>query len=339
MQCREFQEIADSYLSDELLIETNHDVISHLENCAACRRELAARRELRATLRAAFAGAEELRVRDEFAAQLRARLQATARQDAPAPAVRRLAWSAIAACLVLAVAGVGSFALRQRPPTSAVAVAGVQPVNANEDQMKLPSNASTPRNARVMESVEVAEIAKIAAGDHRDCAVDYRLPQAPLDLEEAGRKYDHAYLNLTRAVMSRHEEFTGQLELIESHSCLFEGRRFGHVILKHRDRLVSVLVTDVPRPTESTATRDQTDINPHREVITCSGNEAYRVSCFKTARHAVFVVSDLKDEENLAVARALTPSVYEHIVRAEGLAHGDRERRTERRAATAVRRV
>ena len=62
MQCRDFREVADSYLSDELLVETNHDVIAHLETCADCRRELAARRELRTILRTSFAKAEELQI-------------------------------------------------------------------------------------------------------------------------------------------------------------------------------------------------------------------------------------------------------------------------------------
>jgi anti-sigma factor RsiW len=54
MQCREFREIADSYLSNELMVETNPRVIAHLEQCAECRQELKARRELRGKLREAF---------------------------------------------------------------------------------------------------------------------------------------------------------------------------------------------------------------------------------------------------------------------------------------------
>jgi hypothetical protein len=42
MECREFCEIADSYLSDELTVESNHDAISHFEKCANCRDELSA---------------------------------------------------------------------------------------------------------------------------------------------------------------------------------------------------------------------------------------------------------------------------------------------------------
>ena len=70
MQCREFREIADSYLGDELIVETNHEVIAHLEQCAGCRRELAGRRELRNQLREAFIKAPENQMRPEFGERL-----------------------------------------------------------------------------------------------------------------------------------------------------------------------------------------------------------------------------------------------------------------------------
>jgi len=74
MQCREFREIADSYLSNELLVETNHAVITHLEQCARCRQELKARRELRGKLREAFIKAPENELRPEFVARLNTQL-------------------------------------------------------------------------------------------------------------------------------------------------------------------------------------------------------------------------------------------------------------------------
>src|ERR1044071_3626140 len=75
VRCHDFQELADSYLSDELLVETNHDVIRHLETCADCRRELAARRELRSKLRTGFEYAPELQASKEFADRLTSQLR------------------------------------------------------------------------------------------------------------------------------------------------------------------------------------------------------------------------------------------------------------------------
>src|ERR1051326_5757301 len=75
MQCDDFREIADSYLSDQLLIETNHDVIRHLDSCANCRFELSSRRQLRHQLRTQFNASEDLRPSSEFVSALKNHLR------------------------------------------------------------------------------------------------------------------------------------------------------------------------------------------------------------------------------------------------------------------------
>lgn len=51
MDCRDFKEMLDSYLCEELAVETNHSILRHAELCGPCRGEMAARRELRSRLR------------------------------------------------------------------------------------------------------------------------------------------------------------------------------------------------------------------------------------------------------------------------------------------------
>src|SRR5262245_50222817 len=51
MDCQNFKELLDSYLCGELAIETNHSILRHAERCGACRGEMAARRNLRVSLR------------------------------------------------------------------------------------------------------------------------------------------------------------------------------------------------------------------------------------------------------------------------------------------------
>lgn len=75
MNCRDFREIADSYLSDELAVETNHEVFQHLEKCANCRQELAFRREIRETLRFSLKSSSEFQMNPAFATRLRANLK------------------------------------------------------------------------------------------------------------------------------------------------------------------------------------------------------------------------------------------------------------------------
>lgn len=50
MDCRAFKDLLDSFLSDELMVETNHVVLWHAERCATCRAEMEARQRLRALL-------------------------------------------------------------------------------------------------------------------------------------------------------------------------------------------------------------------------------------------------------------------------------------------------
>src|SRR6188768_3643006 len=113
MQCREFKEIADSYLSNELTIETNHGIIAHLEQCADCRQDLKARRELRGKLREAFIKAPENQLQSQFADRLSTQLHeySLGKRGAPLVSPRRspssmtrkqTTWLALAACLLLA---------------------------------------------------------------------------------------------------------------------------------------------------------------------------------------------------------------------------------------------
>ncbi len=168
---------------------------------------------------------------------------------------------------------------------------------------------STPVGSGGPVNIVKTELARSAVGDHRDCAIHFRLAEKPIDLEEAGRKYDPVYINLTKAVLSQGNS-PFDVELVEAHSCVFEARRFAHIVLKYHGRVVSFLVTDaVAEITPPSLSQSQ--------VITCSQFDGYQVSCFQTNHHAVFVISDLPEGENLGLARALAPSVYAYITRSE----------------------
>jgi hypothetical protein len=311
MLCREFREIADSYLSNELIVETNHRVISHLEQCAECRQELKARRDLRGKLRGAFLQSPENQLRPEFADRLRTQLHDYALSKRGAPPLvstrgwryyvrrRPIVWIALAACLVLII-GAGLILVRQ-----------LMVVQPKADEIAVNKQRSIDSlNPTIPVGIVKTELARSAVGDHRDCAIKFRLAEKPIDLEVAGQKYDRVYVNLTKAVLSQQGAAPLDAQFAEAHSCVYQGRRFAHIVLKYHGHLVSFLVTDI-EPTK----RVQSESDP--QVITCSEFDGYKVSCFETARHAVFVVSDLTERDNLALARALAPSVFAHIVRIE----------------------
>ncbi len=99
MECRDVRELADSFLSEQLLVETTHDILRHLAQCRSCREEIDSRRRLRTALRGAFDRSPELRATPEFLASIGHRVRAQ-------QSGRRSAWSwrpmmAMAASLLL----------------------------------------------------------------------------------------------------------------------------------------------------------------------------------------------------------------------------------------------
>src|SRR5687768_11399524 len=110
MECKEFAEIIEAYLSDELLVETNTQVLQHLQDCRHCREDLAARRELRERMRSSVKGSEEFRINPIFANRLIADLrevalgESTLRQFAFGP---RILIPLFLGTLIIAILGIG----------------------------------------------------------------------------------------------------------------------------------------------------------------------------------------------------------------------------------------
>ena len=292
MQCRELREIADSYLAEELLVETNHEVLRHLEECPACRAEVIARRQLRATLKRAFATAETLQPDPALVSRLSRQLRARAGGTPEASRRRISAWWAIAAGLVLAtVAGRALW----RSATS-----------------ERPAVADTDAVAR---DGAVRRVSRDAAGDHRDCALHFQLAEAPISLEDGARLYDASYRSLDEAVRAARDKQGQPFDFVEAHVCVFEGRRFAHVVLRQQGRLVSILVAEraAADAVGPAAGRGGRTPSPAPAVIGLPQVEGFRAAAFAAPRHWVFVVSELGDVDNLAVARAVADPVYRHL--------------------------
>jgi hypothetical protein len=257
MECRDLRVLADSFLSEQLLVETNHEVLRHLETCPACRADIAGRRAMRDGLRAAFGRAEALRPRPDLAAEL----LATLRPVQPEMISRRSvlqSWWALAAGVALAAGG-GLF-VRQ--------------------------SASRSR---------LAALAREAAGDHQNCAVQFNLAERPIRLEDAGRRYGAPFGALATFELPA---FDGSVEPLERHACVYQGRRFGHIVFRYRGALTSLLVTD-------SASAASPELEPN------SAGPA--VASLPAGRFAGFVVADLDRAHVLQLARTLAPPLSRHL--------------------------
>jgi hypothetical protein len=255
MQCRDVRELADSFLSEQLLVETTHEILQHLAGCPSCRGEIESRRRLRSAIRGAFERAPDLRASPAFLASIEHRLRERHSRRQPPRAWRTLL--AIAASLVLA---------------SGIVFAGREWIGASR----------------------FATLVRAAAGDHQNCAVRFTLNERPVSLEEAARRFDPAYKALIAVVPSPAALSHGDLVVLERHACVFDGRRFAHIVLRYRGNLVSVLVTPdrlarVPRELQSV--------------------DAAHVASFRVGRFAAFVVSPSSDEDTREIAAALVGPV------------------------------
>jgi len=256
MQCRDARELLDSFLAEELLVETNHEVLRHLSGCSDCQADLDVRARIRSGLKQAFARAGDLQIRPEFVDQLSAELRTTALTG------RRgwqSGWLMAAASIVIVVAA--SVYFLRRP---------------------------------------AADFAASAAGDHQNCAVKFALTERPISLEEAATRYDPAYSRLRTTPPDEVQTSAGTLHVADRHSCVFQSRRFGHVVFRLDEHLVSVLMTrdDSPRP----SARDAQQLSWLPPV------KGLSMASFTTPGHVVYIVSDLPDPAFRQVAESLVES-------------------------------
>jgi len=273
MQCRDARELLDSFIGEELLVETNHELLRHLSACPECSAELERRRRIRLGLQQAFRRSPDLQMRQEFADELATRLRASAQ-----PAARQAwqpRWFAVAASL-LVVLGAGTYLLRTR----------------------------------------ISEVTRLAAGDHQNCAVKFALQEKPISLKEASERYDPAYAQLVTTPPDTVRTAAGVLRVADRHSCVFGGRRFGHVVFRLDDHLVSVLMTQ----DGLAGTSSKQDV---RQLSWLPRMNGLGMASLRTTGHAVYIVSDLQDSDFRVVAQALAQPVSQLAALGMSLEVGD----------------
>ena len=270
MLCREVRDLADAFIADELLVETNQEILRHLESCPDCRDEIAARRALRSRLKSAFAAAADLAPREQWLSEVRTRLEGEHQSprrswNAAGP------WLALAATVLIAV-GLGVFTL-----------------------------AGSRGGAALL------ALARTAVGDHLNCAVKFNLVEKPIPLGQAAAQYDPIYQVFEATPAATVAGRNGTIEVVERHSCVFEGRRFAHVVMKYQGELVSLLVTEananpfvrLPAPGES--------------GLALTPGDGYNLVYQQARGHAVFVVASGNPTLVRDVADAIDRDVLAHL--------------------------
>ncbi|MEO8076237.1 MAG: zf-HC2 domain-containing protein [Acidobacteriota bacterium] len=261
MECREVRELAEAFVSEQLLVETTHAVEAHLDRCPVCRAEVEGVRRLRSAVRSAFAAAPDLAARSDFTTALRQRLLSEFdRVGRPQPVVMpRRRWLALAASGAL-VAG---------------AAWGWREWTASEQAL----------------------LRLAAVGDHRFCALTFKLAERPIPLEEAARRFGPIYHRLAALELTTSNLSGGEVRIVERHSCVYDGHRFGHLVVLYKNEKVSVLIT--------------ADEEAGEEPLTLSpASDGFHVASMHGPRHVTFLVTSLSDDAVLEVSRAFLPSLH-----------------------------
>src|SRR6266568_1167132 len=285
--CGKTRKYLDSYISNELLVETNHEVLRHLENCPACTAELDARTQLRTRLKAAVNA-------QSVPPELQARIREKIRTD------HSSSWFAA-----------GWFA--SAGPRWAVAMAASLVICAgvllNYSSEKMPALADRPgQNVYIQRvSATLAAVLKIGLGDHIHCSIFRKYPKDPPPVEKMEADLGASYKGLLPVVRAAVPD---GYRVIMAHQCGYAGRHFIHLTFEKDGDLLSLVVAR-RKDGESLGT-----LAPALETsgvpVYQSAAERYQVAGFEAGDFLAYVVSDLKSKANLRIAASLAPAVREY---------------------------
>lgn len=277
MNCKDFREVVDSYLSDELLTETNHEVLLHMENCLECRDEIEARRSIRNLLRSAVRNEGQYLIGEDFAKSLQMNLRQSifeANRTGNFLSPNRNSWIAIAAGLLI-MFSIGFIFLNQTQNSLIVEKKYTEPYLISD----LPS----------------AHIVNVALGDHEYCAINRGSSgDHKVSLVKASDGYSDEYNDMEKVVMPPLKKVLANYEFIESHFCKYKDVKFAHSTLRNRKSVVSILVTD----------SKGYEFFENKQIQKFSADK-YRLACLDVQEKAIFVVSDLDEQKNFKATKAL----------------------------------
>src|SRR5436309_2972426 len=169
--CEKARKYLDSYISNELMVETSHEVLKHLEGCRECSQVLRDRLFTRNRLREAVN-------REAVPFALRERLEKSIRQENAGlkPSQSWSRWSlAAAAVLMMCLAGWGALHLWRLGRGTGIRL-----------QANLPPFITA----------QTAALLKIGVGDHVHCVIEHRDDRESSTSEQMAKELGPNYYGL-----------------------------------------------------------------------------------------------------------------------------------------------
>lgn len=281
--CERTRKYIDSYVSNELLVETNHEVLRHIENCSSCSAQVEARTQLRSQLRSAVKSQPvppelQVHIREQLAQAHSQRWMSMTR------------WAVAAAATILVFAGAWSSWSRER----------------------LPAIADRPaQNAYIQKiSASMAAVLRVGLGDHIHCAVFRKYPKTPPAVDVMEEKLGPTFKGLLPVVRA---SVPAGYNIVMAHQCTYNNRKFVHLTLEKNGSLVSLVIAR--KQSGDSLEGLSVSGDPAGVPLFESKAERYRVAGFDAGLFLAYVVSDLRGTENLQVAGDLAPEVRRFLTK------------------------
>ena len=283
--CENARKCLDSYISNELTVETHQEIQRHIEDCPSCAAELGARVQLRARLKGAV---NSQSVPPELQVRIREQIQSRRPNSWFAAGWGR--WAVAAAASLLVCAGVW----------------------LNYSRERMPALSDRPGQNVYIQRVSstLAAVLKVGLGDHIHCSIFRKYPQNPPPLEKMEADLGPSYKGLLPVVRSA---VPNGYRVVMAHQCSYAGRKFIHLTLEKGGDLLSLVIA------RKSAGESLVGLTPASEPsgvpIYQSAAERYQVAGFEAGNFLAYVVSDLKSKANLRIAVNLASGVHEFLVK------------------------
>jgi len=286
-QCRKIRSYLDSYLNSELLVETNHELIKHLESCEDCARALEDRVRIKDHLkRGVLLDTAPIELRDRIRNDIRRRPR-----FGFSFAILERSWVFAAATAVLVGAIALGIAYRSRDlSTHAVR----RPLSLEAD---------------VASGDQTGQILKVGFEDHVYCSIDHDMANEQFTSEQMAEKLGPQYEGLVTVVK---QKMPREYVVVAGHRCHYLNREFVHLILRHANEIVSLIVTKKNGETFPGGVG--------ASILQASGSPVYeagwhnlQVAGMETRDYLIFVVSNESQKDNHDLASTLMPVVNDFL--------------------------
>jgi len=271
----------DSYLSGELLVETNQDIINHLGKCEACSRALEDRRRVRLLLQRAV---DKEPVPSGLEAKITSGIHGRNIRRWFGWRLNSL-WIAPASILALILIALIFFSRSgEYPSPSAIAFSG---------------RVTSDRGMQLV---------NVGLQDHISCAIDHKMKDRTFTVDQMKEGLGPVYSGLLSIVQ---QKIKRGYTVVVAHRCSFNGRDYIHFILKNdENKIVSVVLTAKSSPGYGVFNSDPKTPVP---TVYVSYVKGYNVASFETKDYVGFVISDIGEDENMYLGFDLSRPIRDYL--------------------------